>query len=383
MARMDKKPDYYSVLGIERNASLEEIKKTYRKIALKWHPDRNPDKKEEAEARFKEAAEAYEVLSDPEKRARYDQYGHEGLAGMHMRGFSTFEDIFEAFGDIFGGEGGIFESLFGGRMGRRAVRRGPSLRCEMTINLGEVGTGAERTIEVRRHEICDRCKGSGAKQGSLPVTCNYCGGRGEVQQSQGFFVVRVTCPRCRGKGSMITQPCETCRGTGREVKPTQIKVRIPAGVESGTRMRVAGEGEVGENGAPRGDLFCDIYVTPHPIFERHGDDILCEVPISFSQAALGADVEVPTLAGRTLLTIPAGTQSGQVFRLSGNGLPNVHGRGRGNELVQVVIETPRQLTPDMEKLLRKMAEIEEKDVSPKRKSFFDKVKDYFEGKGKG
>jgi molecular chaperone DnaJ len=376
---MGKKQDYYKVLGVERNASMEDIKKAYRKMALKWHPDRNPNIKEEAETRFKEAAEAYEVLSDPEKRARYDQFGHEGLAGMHMRGFTTFEDIFEAFGDILGGGGGIFESIFGGRMGRRAAQRGPSLRCEVTMDLKEVATGAERTIELRRREICDTCKGSGAKAGSIPATCSYCGGRGEVQQSQGFFVVRITCPRCRGKGSVITQPCDPCQGSGRTVKATQIKVRIPWGVENGTRMRVAGEGEVGENGAPRGDLFCDIYVNPHPIFERHGDDVLCELPISFSQAALGAEVEVPTLTGKTGLEIPPGTQSGQVFRLPGNGLPNVHGRGKGNQLVQVVIETPRKLTPEMEKLLRELAEMEEKEVTPKRKSFLERVKNYFEG----
>ena len=377
---MGKKQDYYQVLGVERNASLEDVKKAYRKMALKWHPDRNPNNKEEAETRFKEAAEAYEVLGDPEKRQRYDQFGHEGLAGMHMHGFSNLEDIFEAFGDIFGGGGGIFESFFGGRAGRRAAQRGPSLRCEVTISLQEVAMGAQRTIELRRREICDACKGSGARPGSIPATCNYCGGRGEVQQSQGFFVVRITCPRCRGKGSIVTQPCETCQGAGRSVKATSINVRIPSGVENGTRMRVSGEGEVGENGAPRGDLFCDIYVTPHPLFERHGDDILCELPIGFSQAALGAEVEVPTLDGKTGLQIPPGTQSGQVFRLPGNGLPNIHGRGKGNQLVQVTIETPKNVTPEMEKLLRELAKIEEKEVTPKRMSFFEKVKDYFEGK---
>jgi molecular chaperone DnaJ len=377
---MAEKPDYYKVLGVNRNANVEDIKRAYRKMALKWHPDRNPNSKEEAERRFKEAAEAYEVLSDPQKRARYDQFGHEGLAGVHMRGFSTFEDIFEAFGDIFGGGGGIFESFFGGRAGRRAARRGPSLRCEIMIDLREVASGTERTIELRRHEVCDACSGSGARRGSLPSTCAYCGGRGEVQQSQGFFVVRITCPRCQGKGSVITQPCPPCGGSGRIMKATQIKVPIPAGVENGMRLRIAGEGEVGENGAPRGDLFCDIYVAPHPIFERHGDDVLCELPISFSQAALGADVEVPTLAGRISLHVPSGTQSGQVFRLPGQGLPNVHGRGRGNELVQVVIETPKKLTPRMEELLREMAQIEDKEVTPKRKSFFEKVKEYFEGK---
>lgn len=377
---MGKKPDYYKILGVDRNATQEEIKKAYRRMALKWHPDRNPDNKEEAEAKFKEAAEAYEVLSDPEKRARYDQFGHEGLSGMHMRGFSTLEDIFEAFSDIFGGSGGLFESFFGGRMGRRAARRGPSLRCEVTIDLKEVATGTARTLELRRHEICPTCGGTGAERGSLPATCNYCGGRGEVQQAQGFFVVRVTCPRCRGKGSIVTHPCGTCKGTTRVVKPTQITVHIPPGVENGTRLRIAGEGEVGENGAPRGDLFCDVYVAQHPIFERHGDDILCELPISFSQAALGAVVEVPTLTGKTTLEIPPGTQSGQVFRLPGLGLPNVHGRGRGNQLVQVIIETPKHLTPQMEKLLRELAQLEEKEVTPKRKSFFERVKAYFEGK---
>jgi len=375
---MQEKEDYYKILGVDRNATQEEIKKAYRRMALKYHPDRNPGDKE-AEKKFKQAAEAYEVLSDPEKRARYDRYGHAGLEGVPVRGFTTFEDIFDAFGDIFGGDS-IFDSFFDMGRRRRTQRRGPNLRCEVTISLEEVARGTERTIKIHRHEICKNCAGTGSRPGSMPSRCEYCNGRGEVRQSRGFFVVRVTCPRCGGVGTVITDPCPECRGKGKIPKTAEIKVRIPPGIEDGTRLRIAGEGEIGDNGAPRGDLFCDVFVKEHPFFERHGDDIICEVPISFAQAALGAEIEVPTLTSTARVKIPRGTQSGQIIRLRGQGLPNVNGYGRGDELIRVVIETPRHLTPRQEELLREFAKTEEKNVSPRRKSFFEKLKDYFEGK---
>ncbi len=366
--------DYYQILGVARNASADEIKSAYRKLALKYHPDRNKGDKE-AEQKFKEAAEAYEVLRDPEKRQLYDQYGEAGLRGRPMRGFSTFEDIFEAFGDIFGG--GLFDDLFGGR--RRAPRRGASLRCDIEISLEDVATGVEKVIEVARREICDTCHGTGAKPGTQPVTCPYCGGRGEVQRSQGFFTIRQPCPKCEGYGQIIQSPCPACRGAGRRTQQAHITIRIPAGGEDGKRMRVAEQGEPGEPGAPRGDLYCDIHVKPHPLFERRGDDILCELPITFTQAALGATIEdAPTLDGKTTITIPPGTQSGEILKLPGKGLPNLRGAGRGDLLVRVVVEVPKKLTPEQERLLREFAKTEDAHVSERRKTFFQKVKEYFE-----
>jgi len=374
------KEDYYKILGVGRNASQEEIKKAYRKMALKYHPDRNPGDKE-AEKRFKEAAEAYEVLSDPQKRARYDQFGHQGLKGVDVRGFSTFEDIFEAFGDIFGG-GSIFDEFFGGFRGgrRRGARRGPNLRCEVHLDLAEVARGVEKTIVLHRREICDRCNGTRAEPGSMPSQCSYCGGRGAVRETRGFFVFDRTCPQCGGAGTEVHNPCKQCHGEGKVRKEVNIVVRIPPGVEDNTRLRISGEGEVGDDGGPRGDLYCDVFVKKHPFFERRGDDIICEVPISFTQAALGTEIEVPTLGSKARVKIPRGTQSGQLIRLAGQGLPNIRGYGVGDELIRVVIEVPKRLTPQQEELLRKLAALEDKHVTPARKSFFEKLKDYFEGK---
>lgn len=371
------KEDYYQSLGVDRNASADEIKQAFRKIALKYHPDRNQGNKE-AEEKFRAAAEAYEVLSDPEKRGLYDRFGHDGLRGTTMHGFSSFEDIFDAFGDVFGG--GLFDDFFGIRGGRgRRVRRGVSLRCEISLNFREAATGAKKTLKVHRREVCAECNGSGAREGTSPVTCNYCRGRGEVQHSQGFFVLRTPCPQCRGGGRVITSPCPKCQGTGRSAKRAEITVDIPAGVEDGMRLRIPGQGEAGDDGAPPGDLYCDIRLEPHPFFERHGNDIVCEVPVSFAQAALGAEVEVPTLTGgMRKVEIPPGTQSGEIIALQGAGFPNVHGYGKGRQLLHVVIETPKKLTERQGALLREFAEIEKTNVGPRRKSFFDKLKQYFE-----
>ncbi len=378
------KRDYYEVLELQKNAGADDLKRAYRKLAFKYHPDRNQGDAA-AESRFKEAAEAYEVLSDPEKRRVYDQFGHAGLDGAGGgRGFSSFEDIFSAFGEIFGGGGGggrsPFDDLFGfGRGGRRArVERGASLKCDLTLELDEVARGVEKTIELKRAEICEECSGSGSKKGTSPIACPDCGGAGAIQVSQGFFAIRQTCPRCHGEGTFVQTPCEACKGAGKTPRRREITVRVPAGIADGTQLRVAGEGEPGKNGGPRGDLYCFVHQAPHPIFQRDGDDLVCEMPISYSQAALGAEVEVPTLKGKSHLKIPRGTQTHKVFRLKGLGLPNVYGHGRGELLVKVVIETPKKLSTRQEELLREFAETEELQVSPQRKSFLDKVRELFE-----
>jgi molecular chaperone DnaJ len=371
------KDDYYKILGVNRNSTEEDIKKAYRQMALKHHPDRNPGNKE-AEQRFKNAAEAYEVLGDSEKRRRYDQFGHDGLRGTEMHGFSTFEDIFDTFGDIFGGRGGIFEDFFGtGRTQRREPHRGASLKCDIEVDFVEVAKGVEKTIELIRKEPCEKCRGTGARDGTRPTTCSHCGGRGEVQQSQGFFTLRTTCPRCRGRGTVIDTPCNKCGGAGRHPKKTSISVQIPAGVDEGMRLRIPGQGEAGENGAPHGDLYCDIHVRPHPFFERRNNDVICEVPIVFTQAALGAVIDVPTLTSATKVKIPKGTQSGHVIKLRGEGFPDVHGYGRGNLLVHLVIETPTKLTTRQEELLKEFAVLEQKNLGPRKSGFFEKMKGYF------
>jgi molecular chaperone DnaJ len=377
------KKDYYQVLGVERNVSSDELKSAYRKLAMKYHPDRNKGDGNAAEL-FKEATEAYEVLTDEGKRRIYDQYGHDGLKqGGYQRGFSSFEDIFSMFGDIFGGGGGsIFEEFFnaGGRGGRQRNRpqRGASLKCELDISLNEAFVGVEKTIDLKRSEVCEECKGSGAQPGTSPQVCGQCRGAGEVLQSQGFFQLRSACPRCRGTGEIIDKPCTGCRGSGRTPMKRQITVRIPPGIHDGTQMRVTGEGEPGFNQGPRGDLYCIIRVRPHELFERHEDDLIYEVPIAFSQAALGANLEVPSLNKKVVLKIPTGTQTGRVFRMKGLGMPNMYGHGRGDLLIRVKIETPKKMTKQQEKLLREFAELEEKNVTPERKSFFDKMKSLFE-----
>ena len=369
------KQDYYELLGVERDANPDELKKAFRKAALKYHPDRNPGD-ERAEVKFKEAAEAYDILSDPERRARYDRYGHAGVDALGHTEFTGFEDIFSHFTDIFGG--GVFDDLFGRRTAGTAWQRGTHRRIQVDLSLEEAASGVDQTIEVSRLGLCDTCGGSGGRAGTGPTACPYCHGSGSVQQRRGFFIMSQTCPHCQGEGRIITDPCPGCDGAGRRQVRVKVDLHIPAGVADGQRLVCRGEGDIGPNGAPRGDLYCDIRIKPHTIFERHGDDILCEVPISFTQAALGADIEVPTLNGKAQVRIPKGTQSDRVFRLAGQGMPSLNGRSRGSQLVRVFIETPRSLTREQEELLRKFAETESVNVTPRRKSFFEKVKKYFE-----
>jgi len=372
---MPESKDYYKILGVEKNASKDDIKKAYRKLAFKYHPDKNPGDKT-AEKQFKDAAEAYEVLADDQKRRQYDQFGYEGLKGMGgVHEFSGFEDIFSSFGDIFGEffGGGLF-----GRGGRASARaRGSSIRAELMISFEEAAFGCKKTVELTRAEICGTCNGSGAKPGTKPVQCGYCQGTGMVTQSLGFFSTSTTCPKCSGQGHVVKSPCPGCRGAGFEKKKSKIEINVPAGIENDTRLRLTGEGNASEPGGLRGDLYVFIQVKPHKFFYRHGDDIVCEVPITFPQAALGTEVTIPTLKGKTLLKIPKGTQSGQVLRLAGQGIQNVHGYGRGDQLVNVFIETPKKLAAEQERLLREYAKLEEKHVAPRTKSFFDKLKKYF------
>ncbi len=374
------KEDYYNVLGVERNANQDDVKRAYRKLALKYHPDKNQGNKQ-AEEKFKVAAEAYEVISDPNKRKRYDQYGHEGLRGGESRGFGNFEDIFDAFGDVFGGGGGgggsIFEDFFGGGR-KQTAQRGASLRCDIAIDFKDVASGIEKTIEISKRDFCEECRGTGARKGTSPVSCPYCKGKGEIHQRQGFFTIRTTCPKCQGNGKIIETPCIKCSGHGVYPRKSDIKVQVPAGIEDGSRLRVSGQGESGANGAPSGDLYCDIHIKPHPIFRRQDYDIICEFPITFTQAALGCELEVPTIFGKLRkVRVPAGTQSDDIISIKGEGFPHVRGYGVGNMLVHIVVETPSKLTPRQEELLREFAESEHKNVTPKSKSFFQKVKKLF------
>jgi molecular chaperone DnaJ len=366
------KRDYYEVLGVKRDATPEEIKKAYRQLALKNHPDKNPGDPE-AERRFKEGAEAYEVLSDQAKRQRYDRYGHAGMEGAGVHDFRNADDIMSAFSDIFGG--GLFGDLFGQR--RRGPRPGQDLLFKLEIDLLEAARGTTKPIDVNRQEYCNECKGSGARKGTVATPCNYCGGQGQVVQSRGFFQVATTCPACGGEGVRVADPCPGCRGSGRAPTVANLKVDIPPGVESGMWLQIRGQGEPGDPGAPRGNLRIQVMVRKHPFFERNRNDLFCQVPISFSQAALGADIEVPTLEGPDRLHVPKGTQSGDVLRIKGRGMPDIGGRSRGDELVEIVVETPRFLTPRREELFRELAGLEHEDVSPKRKSFFEKLRDYF------
>ncbi len=381
---MPTQRDYYEILGVERDSSSDDIKRAYRKRAMKFHPDRNPGDAE-AEEKFKEAAEAYQILSDDEKRRMYDQYGHQGVnQNMGGRGFGSFEEIFSAFGDIFGsagqGGGSIFDEFFGFGGGRQAGaqrRRGASLKCEISISLPEAAQGTKRTIQVTRAENCGTCHGSGAAAGTSPSVCPYCHGMRQVQQSQGFFSIRTTCPRCRGEGEVIETPCKKCRGAGREKANREITVEIPPGVETGTQLRITGEGEPGPRGGPRGDLYVFVVVEPHSVFERQADDLLLEVPVGFAKLTLGTSIDIPTLDGKAELQIPKGTKSHRVFRLRGKGMPRLRGSGAGDLLVRTVADTPKKLTKRQEQLLKELAEIEDKNVSAEQKSFLDKMKDLF------
>lgn len=373
MVKMASKRDYYEVLGVTKDASAQDIKKAYKKLALANHPDRNPGDAE-AIGRFKEASEAFDILSDANKRARYDRYGHAGVSGSNGgAGFSDVSDIFEAFGDLFEGFG------LGGGGRRRRRQQGTSLRTSLTIDLIESATGCTRTIEVSRSEHCETCSGTGARPGTEAATCDYCGGQGQVVQSQGFFRIQTTCPACRGEGKVVRDRCVDCGGTGRSEKSVKIEIKVPPGVDTGMQLCLRGEGEVGAPGAPRGDLYVDIRVKSHPLFQREGVHLKYEVPVTFTQATLGATLEVPLLKGRHQLDLSAGTQPGEVIRLRGLGMPDPHGGARGDLFVHVQVEVPKKLTERQEELLRELAELENANVSPHRKSFFEKVKEYFSG----
>jgi molecular chaperone DnaJ len=367
---MASKRDYYEVLQVSRTATQDEIATAYRKLAVKYHPDKNPGDQEAIDS-FKEASEAFEVLHDQNKRARYDRYGHAGVNGQSGGAhFTDVEDIFSAFGDIFG-------DLFGGHRGRQRVRKGRDVRCSVSLTLQEAARGVHKTVEFQRHEICDVCQGSGAAKGSKRETCSYCGGHGQVIQQAGIIRVQTTCPACQGEGSSVSSPCRACRGSGQRLKKVQAEVQIPPGVDDGMQVRITGQGEPSPSGGPPGDCYCVISVLQHTLFDREGRHLICRVPITYSQAVLGCTLEVPTLDGRGELKIPAGTQSGEVFRLSGKGMPDPRVTGLGDLLVQVNIEVPKKLSKEEEKLLRELAELEHKNVAADRKSFIEKVKEYF------
>jgi molecular chaperone DnaJ len=370
--------DYYEVLGVERRAGGAEIADAYRKLAIRFHPDKNPGNAEAAD-RFKEAARAFEVLSNDELRARYDRYGHAGLQGGGRHEFNDLSDIFDAFGDLFGG------GVFGGGGGRRAnrARQGRDVYSTVSLSLLEAARGAAKTIKFARHELCGSCDGSGAKKGTKPQACEYCGGHGQVIQSAGVFRLQTTCPSCRGAGTVIREKCPDCGGEGMTLEQVERRVTIPAGVDRDVRVRLAGEGEPGANGGPPGDCYCVIEIEEHPFLNREGRDLHCEVPITFSQAALGATVEVPTLEGPKPLAVARGTQAGDVIRVKGLGMPEVRGRGIGDLHVHVHVEVPKTLSPKAEQLLRDLAAEEQKAVSPKRSSFFARLGEYFQSKDAG
>lgn len=369
---MAGKRDYYEILGLERGASEEDVKRAYRKLAMKYHPDRNPGDKD-AETRFKEAAEAYEVLADRDKRARYDRYGHQGLEGTGFHEFTNVEDIFEAFGEIFN-LGGIF----GGRGGRRrGPRPGGDVQTTLKLTLQEAARGAARVVRVQRRALCKTCNGSGHPASSPPIACTVCGGRGRVVRAQGPFRVETTCPTCQGAGRIIAIPCEACRGAGRVMETSEVPIEAPAGIDAGMRLRIRGQGEPGDPGAPSGDLYVLIDVERHPFLEREGNDLFCQTPISYAQAALGADVQVPTLDGPQTVTVEKGTQNGDQIRLRGKGMPDPRGGGKGSLYVRFFVEVPKKLTKRQEELLREFSEIEQKHVGAEHKSFLERIKDYF------
>ena len=372
------KRDYYEVLGVSKSATADEIKKAYRRLAMKYHPDRNTDDAE-AEAKFKEAKEAYEVLNDGDKRAAYDQFGHEGVRGAGMGGAGGFSA--EGFSDIFGD---VFGDIFGGGGGRRGgpqVFRGADLGYELRLDLEKAVSGDTVTIDVPSQVSCETCDGSGAKKGTQPQQCTTCGGAGQVRMQQGFFSIQQTCPACKGVGTMISDPCETCHGRGRVRKTRTLSVKVPAGVDDGDRIRLSGEGEAGRNGGPPGDLFVEIRLNPHKLFTREGSDLSCEVPISFKTATLGGEVELPTLDGNVSLKVPAGTQSGKVFRLRGKGVVTVRDPRKGDLFARVAVETPVNLTAEQKELLSKFDEQVQSGGdkhSPRADSWFDTVKRFFE-----
>jgi molecular chaperone DnaJ len=372
---MATKRDYYEVLGVSRDAGGEEIKKAYKKLALKYHPDRNQGD-EEAVDKFKEAAEAYEVIGNDEKRARYNRFGHQGVQGAAGRGgggFNDINDIFDVFGDLFDGFG------MGGRRrgGGRRPTQGDSLKTRLQIDLLEAAKGCEKTVEIPRKKTCNTCDGSGAQLGSSADSCDYCGGHGQVVQSQGFFRVQTTCPACKGEGKMIRDKCSDCSGAGKVAESVKLDVKVPAGVDTGMTLRLSDEGEAGAQGGPRGDLYVEIHVREHSLFHRDGPDLICEVPISYTQAVLGAEIEIPCLEGKTQHYIYPGTQPGEVVRIRGGGMPDPRGGRSGDLQLHVILEVPKKIDSEQEALLRDLAELEQAAVSPHRSSFFDKLKEWF------
>lgn len=376
------KSDYYELLGIKKGATEDEIKKSYRKLAVKYHPDKNPGNKS-AEDKFKEISEAYEVLSDTEKRSKYDQFGHAafGPGSRSSRG-GGFHDPFDIFKDVFSGGGGgsgssIFEDLFGGTRRSGGSNRGSDLRYDMELTFEEAVKGCEKIININKLDSCNSCKGSGAADGGRNTKCSTCDGQGQIIQSQGFFSVQQTCPRCKGTGSTIDKPCNKCSGEGRTKKSSKITIRVPAGVDSGARLRSTGNGEAGILGGTPGDLYCVLHVKEHEIFERDGDDLLCEVPISFLQATLGAEIEVPTLNGKARINVPTGTQSGTILRLRDKGVKNIQGYGKGDLHIRVIVEVPTRLNSDQKAKLTEFGELCDDKVNPMRGSFFEKAKKFF------
>ncbi len=373
------KRDFYEILGVAKNASEDEIKKSYRKLAMKYHPDRNPDSKG-AEEKFKEAKEAYEMLSDPQKREAYDRFGHAGVdpnmggGGAGGYGAGGFSDAFgDIFGDIFGG----------GARGRGGpqVYRGADLRYNLDITLEQAANGFDTTIRVPSWSECDTCHGSGAKPGTSPTTCGTCGGHGQVRMQQGFFSIQQTCPKCHGTGKVIPDPCTSCSGSGRVKRNKTLEVKIPAGIDDGMRIRSTGNGEPGMNGGPPGDLYVEIHIKQHAVFQRDGDDLHCEMPISFAKAALGGEIEVPTLSGKVSFTVPEGTQTGKTFRLRGKGIKGVRSGFPGDLFCHVLVETPVKLTDKQKDLLREFDQLTQAGGakhSPQSKSWMDKVKEFFE-----
>ena len=374
-----KKRDYYEVLGVGRNASEEEFKRAYRRLAVKFHPDKNPDDPH-AEEKFKELGEAYDVLMDSDKRAAYDRFGHAAFAPGGA-GFGGFHDPFDIFREVFGGGGfggGIFETFFGGAGARTEDRqRGSDLRYDMQIGLEEAAFGVEKEIEIEKLDTCDKCHGSGAEPGSRTINCQTCGGRGQVISSRGFFHVSQTCPRYRGAGEIIEKPCPKCHGEGRTEKLSRVKLKIPAGIREGSRLRSSHNGEGGIRGAPPGDLYVVIHIKEHKVFRREDDDLYCEVPIAFSLAALGGEVDVPTLEGKAHLKVPVGTQSGQMFKLRGKGITNVNGRGRGDLFARLIVEVPSRLNAEQRRRLEEFAALCSDENAPLRKSFFERAKEFF------
>ena len=370
---MSSKRDYYEVLGVSRNATDQELKQAYRRLAIKYHPDKNAGDKD-AEERFKEIAEAYQVLSTPDLRARYDRFGHAGVgAGATAgfgQGFPGFDDILS---DLFG-----FGEIFGSKTGRRGgPRRGADLRYDIEITLSEAASGLKTRIRIPRLESCERCKGTGAAEGSSPIRCSACGGAGQVRYQQGFFSVSRTCPTCRGSGRVIREACRDCRGEGRVEREKTLEIRVPAGVDTGARLRIAGEGEAGEVGGGPGDLYVIVHVKEHEFLERRDSNLYSSVPISFTQAALGAEITVKTLEGEETLRIPEGTQTASVYRLKGKGMPVLGGRGRGDQFVSVNIVTPTNLTQEQRRLLKELADLENQNGKEDDRGIIDKVKDIF------